>query len=222
MLEKRSYIRAQPKKEQRKVLKFLEKELQKSIKKEARLAGMGKYAHYIYYKPKEFFVDGMYDAVLVEDKYKLEVIFCIKPYIYDNLFWEIFDMASNIQERDSLRAVGAFACPSLWVKVLLYDISLDTVEEVSARAVKEFKQEVELFIDDIHKNFGDFDSYIIQEERRHSIVLNMLAYIHMGRYAEAEAIAHSEISKGKHGGFENNGITIHEYILAHCIEKQLS
>ncbi|MEN2773872.1 hypothetical protein [Acetivibrio clariflavus] len=73
-------------------------------------------------------------------------------------------MAENINRKESLRANGAFACPALELKEIVYEIvNSDRLEELFSDAILEFKREVELFINKVRKEYGDFNSYILEQ-----------------------------------------------------------
>ena len=49
-----------------------------------------------------------------ENRFYINVRLNIKPYLFDNYFWEIFNMSSNIEEKESLRVIGAFSFPEVF------------------------------------------------------------------------------------------------------------
>lgn len=207
-------------KEQKHDLRLLEKDIQKTIKRQGVLKSLKMISNCVYCKMEEFFIYAVYFVQLKNKGYELVLRINIKPYVYDDLFWELLNMADNNQ-KDSLRANGAFACPSLELKEIAYEIvSLDSLEELVSNAMLEFKRETELFINQVHKEYGDFNSYILEQsgildER----LLKMLAYICNENYSDAMKLATSEIELGNRGGYSNEGKDIYKHILNYCMIK---
>jgi|BioPla2DNA2_1021312.scaffolds.fasta_scaffold119703_1 hypothetical protein len=207
-------------KEQKHDLRLLEKDIQKTIKRQGVLKSLKMISNCVYCKMEEFFIYAVYFVQLKNKGYELVLRINIKPYVYDDLFWELLNMADNNQ-KDSLRANGAFACPSLELKEIAYEIvSLDSLEELVSNAMLEFKRETELFINQVHKEYGDFNSYILEQsgildER----LLKMLAYICHENYSDAMKLATSEIELGNRGGYSNEGKDIYKHILNYCMIK---
>lgn len=205
-------------KEQKQDLRLYEKEIQKIIKKQSVLKGLKIVSNCIYSKIEDFFIYAVYFVQFKNEGYELVLRINIKPYAYDDLFWELLNMTDNITPKDSLRANGAFACPSLEWKEIAYEIvSMDSVEEVVSNAILELKREVKLFINHIH---GDFNSYILDQSGiLDEKLLKMLAYICHENYFGALKLVKSEIELGNRGGYHNEGKDIYEHILSYCMIK---
>lgn len=151
----------------------------------------------------------------------------VKPYIIDDIFWEVFDMASNSQEPMSLRAVGAFTVEGLSLpdKVAkedwkMEDLDLEKVESKVFEVLSEAHEEA-LKIITSFSDFEDFYAYTV--ENGPSLVgydlIGMLLMIHREQYAEALQMAEGLIAKGKHGKFQNKSKWINEYIVDYCKER---
>jgi len=84
----------------------------------------------------------------------------------------------------------------------------------------EVKSESELFINHVHKKYGNFNSYILEQsgildER----LLKMLAYICNEDFGAAMKLATSEIKLGNRGRYNNEGKDIYEHILNYYMIK---
>ena len=208
-------------KEQKHDLRLLEKDIQKAIKKQCVLKSLKVISNCIYCRMEEFFIYAVYFVQLKNEGYELVLRINIKPYVYDDLFWEFLNMTDNINQKDSLRANGAYSCPSLELKELAYEIvNLNSLEELVSNAMLEVKSESELFINQVHKKYGNFNSYILEQsgildER----LLKMLAYICNEDFGAAMKLATSEIELGNRGGYSNEGKDIYEHILNYCMIK---
>ena len=151
----------------------------------------------------------------------------VKPYVIDDIFWEVFDMASNSQEPMSLRAVGAFTVEGLSLpdKVAkedwkMEDLDLEKVESKVFEVLSEAHEEA-LKIITSFSDFEDFYAYTV--ENGPSLVgydlIGMLLMIHREQYAEALQMAEGLIAKGIHGKFQNKSKWINEYIVDYCKER---
>ena len=114
----------------------------------------------------------------------------IKPYIIDDIFWEVFDMASNSQEPMSLRAVGAFTVEGLSLpdKVAKEDwemenLDLEKVESKVFEVLSEAHEEALNLITSF-SDFEDFFAYAV--ENGPSLagydLIGMLLMIHREQY----------------------------------------
>lgn len=151
----------------------------------------------------------------------------VKPYIIDDIFWEVFDMSSNSQEPMSLRAVGAFTVEGLSLpdKVAkedwkMEDLDIEKVESKVFEVLSEAHEEVVKLINSF-SSFEDFYAYAV--ENGPSLVgydlIGMLLMIHREQYAEALRMAEGLIAKRKFGGFQNKGKWINEYVVDYCKER---
>ena len=151
----------------------------------------------------------------------------VKPYIIDDIFWEVFDMSSNSQEPMSLRAVGAFTVEGLSLpdKVAkedwkMEDLDIEKVESKVFEVLSEAHEEVVKLINSF-SSFEDFYAYAV--ENGPSLVgydlIGMLLMIHREQYAEALQMAEDLIANRKFGGFQNKGKWINEYIVEYCKER---
>lgn len=210
---------------------LVSKELKKELKKVQRNAAKKlqlKYRDWAYFKKVgNYFIIHRIGIGFQTGSFAMNVKTQVKPYIIDDIFWEVFDMASNSQEPMSIRAVGAFTVEGLSLpdKVAkedwkMEDLDLEKVEskvfEVLSEAYEEALKIITSFSD-----FEDFYAYTV--ENGPSLVgydlIGMLLRIHREQYAEALQMAEGLIAKGKHGKFQNKSKWINEYIVDYCKER---
>lgn len=99
-------------KQKKEQFKNIEKALIKEFKEVAKTFKYKSISNSLYKKDKDFFMHSVYFTAYKDKTLKFTVWNYVKTYESDNLFWTIFDMRDNINERDSLRANGAYTMPS--------------------------------------------------------------------------------------------------------------
>ena len=209
----------------------IDNQLKKELKKVQRNAAKKlqlKSRDWAYFnKVGDYLVIYMMDIAFPDNEFRLKISPYIKPYIFDDIFWEVFDMASNSQEPMSLRAVGAFTVDSLSLPYKMFkeewtmeDIDLEKVESKVFEVLSEVHEEVLKLINSF-PTFEDF--YVYAVENGPSLVgydlIGMLLMVHREQYAEALQMAEDLIENRKHGKFQNKGKWINEYIVDYCKEK---
>ena len=211
-----SKIDSQLKKELKKVQRNAAKKLQLKSRDWAYFNKVGNYL-----------VSYMIDIDFPDNEFRLTIDPYIKPYIFDDIFWEVFDMASNSQEPMSLRAVGAFTVDSLSLPYRMVkedwtmeDLDLEKVESKIFEMLSEVHEEVVKLINSF-PTFEDFYAYAVKNGP--SLVgydlIGMLLMIHREQYAEALQMAEDLIANRQLGKFQNKGKWINEYIVDYCKEK---
>lgn len=208
-------------KEQKEVLKEIEKTIKCVMKQNANRAGCKIVSNCIYKKISDYFVNAIYFVRFSDNQYKFALRYNIKLYYYDNIFWDILDMNENCMQKDSFRANGAYTAPSIQWEEKIYTIAnVSQVEEVCIKAIDEFSIQSKMFIERILSEYSDFDAFILNQAGiMDEMLLKMLANINMKKYADAESIANTELKQGRGGRFQNNGIDINEYVLMYCRTK---
>ena len=210
-----------------KIDKQLEKELKQAVRVAAKKLKLKSRSKNIFDKVGDYLVNYMFYFDFPENKFRVIVSPYIKPYIIDDIFWEVFDMASNSQAPMSLRVVGAFSVDkfSLPDKIAtenwtMEDLDLEKVEAKVFEVLSETHEEVLKLIDGF-LTFEDFYAYAVENSpnpARHDL-MGMLLMIHREQYAEALQKAEDLIAKRKHGKFQNKSKWINEYIVDYCKEK---
>ena len=210
-----------------KIDKQLEKELKQAVRVAAKKLKLKSRSKNIFDKVGDYLVNYMFYFDFPENKFRVIVSPYIKPYIIDDIFWEVFDMASNSQAPMSLRAVGAFTVDTFTLPTkiaeedwTMEDLDLEKVETKVIEVLSETHEEVLKLIAGF-LTFEDFYAYAVENSpnpARHDL-MGMLLMIHREQYAEALQKAEDLIAKRKHGKFQNKSKWINEYIVDYCKEK---
>lgn len=210
-----------------KIDKQLKKELNQCIRVAAKRLKLKSRSERFFDKVGDYLVKYMIDIKFPDNQFSITIQPSIKPYIIDDIFWEVFDMASNSQEPMSLRAVGAFTVDSVSLpfKIVkedwtMEDLDLEKVESKVFEVLSEVHEEVLKLINSF-SSFEDFYAYAV--ENGPSLVgydlIGMLLMIHREQYADALQMAEDLIANRKFGGFQNKGKWINEYIVEYCKER---
>lgn len=210
-----------------KIDKQLKKELNQSVRVAAKRLKLKSRSERFFDKVGDYLVKYMIDIKFPDNQFSITIQPSIKPYIIDDIIWEVFDMASNSQEPMSLRAVGAFTVDSvsLSYKIVkedwtMEDLDLEKVESKVFEVLSEVHEEVLKLINSF-SSFEDFYAYAV--ENGPSLVgydlIGMLLMIHREQYADALQMAEDLIANRKFGGFQNKGKWINEYIVEYCKER---
>ena len=209
------------------VSKELKKELKKVQGKAAKKLQLKSRDWAYFKKVGNYFIIHRIGIGFQTGSFAMNVKTQVKPYIIDDIFWEVFDMASNSQEPMSLRAIGAFTVEGLSLpdKVAKEDWTMENLdlEKVETKVFKVLSEAHEEALKLI-TSFSDFeDFYAYTVENGPSLagydLIGMLLMIHCEQYADALRMAEGLIAKRKFGGFQNKGKWINEYIVDYCKEK---
>lgn len=209
----------------------IDKQLKKELKKVQRNAAKKlqlKSRDWAYFnKVGDYLVSYRINIKFPDNKFRLTIDPYIKPYIFDDIFWDVFDMASNSQEPMSLRAVGAFTVDSLSLPYrmvkedwMMEDLDLEKVESKVFEVLSEAHEEVIKLIGGF-ASFEDFYAYTVENGPRIAgyDLIGMLLMIHREQYQEALQMAEDLIAKRDFGDFQNKSKWINEYIVDYCKEK---
>lgn len=209
----------------------IDQQLKKELKKVQRNAAKKvqlKSRDWAYFnKVGDYLVSYRININFPDNEFRVIVSPYIKPYIIDDIFWEVFDMASNSQEPMSLRAVGAFTVDkfSLPDKIAtedwtMEDLDLEKVETKVFEVLSETHEKVLKLIDGF-LTFEDFYAYAVENSPNPAChdLMGILLMIHREQYKEALQMAEDLIAKHKLGKFQNKSKWINEYIVDYCKEK---
>ncbi|EFX38989.1 hypothetical protein HMPREF8577_0736 [Streptococcus parasanguinis ATCC 903] len=210
-----------------KIDKQLKKELNQCVRVAAKRLKLKSRSERFFDKVGDYLVKYMIDIKFPDNQFSITIQPSIKPYMIDDIFWEVFDMDSNSQEPMSLRAVGAFTVDSLSLPYKIFkeewtmeDLDIEKVESKVFEVLSEVHEEVLKLINSF-LTFEDF--YVYAVENGPSLVgydlIGMLLLIHREQYAEALQMAEGLIANRKFGGFQNKGKWINEYIVDYCKER---
>lgn len=210
-----------------KIDKQLEKELKQAIRNAAKRLKLKSRSERFFDKVGDYLVKYMIDINFPDNKFRLIIRSYIKPYIIDDIFWEVFDMASNSQAPMSLRAVGAFTVDTFTLPTkiaekdwTMEDLDLEKVETKVLEVLSETHGEVLKLISSF-SDFEDFYTYVVENApipARYDL-MGMLWMIHREQYQEALQMAEGLIAKRDFGDFQNKSKWINEYIVDYCKER---
>ena len=133
----------------------------------------------------------------------------IKKYSYDDIFWDVMNMADNKKAPVSLRAIGAFAAPSITIFADKIPLS-DDIDSI----VQTFFDTVIIHVNDFLEKNQVNDFVFATESLPRGPLLRCLAYLEQKDIASAVEVAQKEIAAGNRcGGFENEGKGFFEWVL---------
>ena len=210
-----------------KIDKQLKKELKKAQRNAAKRLQLKSRDWAYFNKVGDYLVSYRINIKFPDNEFRLTIDPYIKPYIFDDIFWEVFDMTSNSQEPMSLRAVGAFTVDSLSLPYRMVkedwtmeDLDLEKVESKVFEVLSEVHEEVVKLISGF-ASFEDFYAYTVENGPRIAgyNLIGMLLMIHREQYQEALQMAEGLIAKRDFGDFQNKSKWINEYIVDYCKEK---
>lgn len=210
-----------------KIDKQLEKELKQVIRVVAKKLTLQSRSKNVFDKVGDYFVHYMIDMNFPDNKFRLIIRPYIKPYVIDDIFWEVFDMASNSQAPMSLRAIGAFTVDTFTLPTkiaeedwTMEDLDLEKVETKVFEVLSETHEEVSKLISSFSE-FEDFYTYVVENAPNPAShdLMGMLLMIHRKQYADALQMAEDLIAKRQLGKFQNKSKWINEYIVDYCKER---
>lgn len=195
-----------------------EKAIMSKIKLEAKKQNFKVISNCIYKVVGDYFAYAVFWVQCNEGKWTLFLRMNIKANNYDNLFWEIFEMPENIKAKVSLKANGAYVCPPFqWIEKSTELSTSELMHIDIANAINNFQNEINIIIETIKLDYGDFNSFLLsQNNLLDEKLLKMLAHISRNDYQVAKGMACAEIGKGQRGGYKNKGKDIYEYIIKYC------
>lgn len=136
----------------------------------------------------------------------------LKKYNFDDIFWKIINMESNIDHADSLRVVGAFSAPNINIDAKKVLIEGDT-ETFVRKLINELDEKINDFLRE-----NDIVEYILKNnDISHAAVLKCLAHIHSNNVEEAIKIAKEALDKRSYRGIMvvNEGKNFFEWLLTY-------
>ncbi|WP_368935933.1 hypothetical protein [Bacillus sp. SH8-8] len=198
--------------------KDLDKKISASIKKELKKYKLKSRGGIYYKKIGQYFIYMHIGATGVENDI-VRIRGYVKPYIIDDIFWEVFNMESNSNEPIGLRANAAYKVDgfeAFYNDVKYGDVESlgDVANELIGKCYEYLEQTVESF-----EGFEDFLSFSKSSDKNQLYdynLVDMLLLINTGKYKEAKSIAKNLIAKHEYGRFINEEKNIYEYIVDYC------
>lgn len=202
------------------------KELDKSIKiatkKIMKKYGYKMRGNVLYKEDKNYFISIFLGATGIHNNL-INVRGTIKPYIFDNLFWEIFKMSENTKEPVSLRANGAFSVKGLQVYNQNKEVEdYDDVSEIVLCLLSECDRKMDEILNKVEndlKKFIDYSKKVETPGLYKTALAEMLFEIKEMNYQKAIKIAQYEMVNHRYGNMENEGKDIYEHIIEYCNQK---
>ena len=186
--------------------KMTQKALLKQIKTRAPEFGYKVSRGFMFSKIGEHFVSVPH---LIINSAKLDYHVSIKKYSYDDIFWEVMNMADNKKAPVSLRAYGAFKAPA----IIIFSDPIPLSDDIDS-IVQTFLDTVVMHVNDFLRNNKVSDFIFSNENLPHGPLWRCLEYIDRKDIASAVEVAKREIAAGdKDGGFENEGKGFFEWVL---------
>jgi len=150
----------------------------------------------------------------------------IKPYSFDDLFWDLFDMSSNKNEPISLRCNGAFTCPSDYVcRIERKTENFDDVYRLLNEVAQENDAEIEKYISETKEKYECIEERFLtipdppdNRPPDGAVLLRVLANIYFKDYKNALKIINDYPNIT--GGFVNQGKTIMQYCKDFCLKNR--
>lgn len=202
--------------------KEIDRYINEVLKVERKKYGCRKRENIIFKKYKDYFVSIRTSATGLNND-EVVVYGEIKPYYFDDVFWEVFKMPENSNEPMGLRANGAF---SIWSFKLFEDRkTIKDYAEVTPYVIdkiseydKKLCEAVDGFGND-SKNFIDYVETIENTGMYDKALGKMLYNIKEKQYDKARELASYEISQNRYGSFGNEGKYIYEHVVDYCEER---
>ncbi|EJQ45435.1 hypothetical protein IEE_02316 [Bacillus cereus BAG5X1-1] len=198
--------------------KDLDKMISASIKEDLKKYKLKSRGGIYYKKIGQYFIYMYIGATGVENDI-VRIRGYMKPYITDDIFWEVFNMKSNSNEPIGLRANGAYKVDGF--EAFYSDVKYDDVEnlgdvakELIGKCYEYLEKTVECF-----ENYDDFLSFSKPSNKNQLYdynLVDMLLLINTRKYTEAKSIAKNLIEKHEYGRFINEEKNIYEYIVDYC------
>ncbi|MDR2977100.1 MAG: hypothetical protein LBV19_07345 [Streptococcaceae bacterium] len=199
-----------------KEVKKLDNDILLAVKEAAKSSGYRKRAGIFYKVANDYFVQIMiYITGMQKDK--VIVRGTVKPFVADDVLWDVLQMPSNHSEPISLRANGAW---TIWgLPVFEETTSYENSENISSIA-QDFFIKCNEAVMAIVENFRELSDFINYSESYGKWVdfdsNRELLLINAGDYQAAKEIAQEQIRNHVHGRFQTEKKWVNEHIVDYC------
>jgi len=200
--------------EQRRV-KEVRKQLEVCIKRLTKGCGFQKINGYVY----KFVGDFVYVAILsippVDAGKNLRIDFFYKPWILDEVFWDVFNVIEGPKQPMSFHVQGAFTAPLVLVEN--YKVAVSSIEDMDT-IYGAVLGELDGKIEEHHQRVYDLKTFLLDlESYKHQFLNRILAEIYQQRYRAAIDLLEIAIFQGETGGFaDSSQKNILQYALGYC------
>jgi hypothetical protein len=163
--------------------------------------------------------------LIFENYIKLNITLQVKPYIIDEVFWEIFELEENKKMPIGLRANGAFVMKGPFLLFENKDFKgIEPTEgnfsEIIIETIKTMNSSIEQFLNDEWRldNFIEFINNNM-DDRGDKKIMEMLLLIIKKEYKNAYEIVCNEINENRSSRYGNYKGDAYEYIKKYCKDK---
>jgi hypothetical protein len=194
--------------------KEVERSLWVELRKQRKASNASIISNCIYKRIEGFIVDQSVALQATDDKnIVVRLRFSGKPYIYDDIFWEIMDMEENRKAPESLRVNGAFTCPAYIVRT--DEINYVNPSTTALTIIETFSRNAEEFLSGLDYRVDSFIDMVDQKEEPFygSDILKFLGLVCSGQIERARSIALERIEKGDGGRFESGGKSFYQHFV---------
>jgi hypothetical protein len=196
----------------------LNKKIKDSLKSELKRFAL-KSRGIVYFKRSgDYFITIMM-AISGMKQEKIITTGAIKPYLIDDLFWNVFQMPDNCNEPIGLRANGAFKVDGL--NIFQKNIEYETIENIGLIS-KDMLSDCMAMLENKISEFASYEDFLNFSKTADTDgyydynLVKMLLLINDKQYQQAGALAEELILKGDKGRFKNNGKYTNEHIVDFC------
>ena len=202
--------------------KELDKHISDAVKERLKKYGYKRRNINLFKKQGDYFVTIVIFATGMDNN-MIQVWGEVKPYIFDDIFWKVFQMEENLEQPMGLRANGAFTVRGLEIYDQYQEVqSYDEVEGYVDEMLRNCDEAIMALINRIGSDFHAFLEYskgVGQPGLYDYALCKMLLDIKEENYQDARDLAIDEIKNHRHGDFANMGKYIYEYVVDFCEER---
>lgn len=202
--------------------KELDKYISDAVKERLKKYGYKRRNINLFKKQGDYFVTIFIFATGMDNN-RIQVWGEVKPYIFDDIFWKVFQMEENLEQPLGLRANGAFTVRSLKMYEQSQEVqSYDEVEEYVEEMLQNCNEAIMELLNRIGSDFHAFLEYSkgVEQPGLYDYALcKMLLDIKEENYQDARDLAVNEMKNYRYGDFENLGKDIYEHVVDFCEER---
>ncbi len=203
-----------------KISKEEEKAFRKVLRQEAKKRKYGFRGSTIFFVMGEYFISSL--VFVNRNTGKIDWCVNVKKFSYDDILWHVINMQENLKSPVSLRAVGAFTSPSVYLEDHVFEFT-DDYEGIAAQICDLVEVDSKRFIEKV-----DLDEYLINAKMIKSVyrdecngvrfiayleVLKCIAHINKGEVEKSVELALKFLHDKAHAAFRNEGKNTFMWVL---------
>lgn len=204
--------------EEQRLVKEVGKRLSGCIKGLSKECGFLKVGGFVYKFIGDFVYVGIISVPPVDAGTRLRIDFYYKPWILDEVFWEIFEIKEGPKQPKSFHVRGTFTAPL--VQIENYKVVIPDIEGMDT-AYKNILVGLTQKIKDHHKKIYDLTTFQSDiKGNEHQLLNYILTEVCQENHAVAKNLLETAISQGKSGGFADiSQKSIFQYALEYCQQR---